>query len=100
MQNTGLEGSAPGTTSATQDAAEQVTAKLAQLTDSAQETIERLSHAAAHTASRLGEHAHELWDAQGPALDKARSYMREHPVATIAIAIGIGLVLSKLLTRR
>jgi ElaB/YqjD/DUF883 family membrane-anchored ribosome-binding protein len=100
MQNTGLEGSAPGTTGATKDAAEQVTAKLAQLTDSAQETIGRLSHAAAQTASRLGERTHELWDAQGPALDKARLYMRGHPVATIAIAIGVGLVLSKLLTRR
>jgi len=100
MQNTGLEGSAPGTTGTAQDAAAQVTAKLSQLTDSAQDTIERLSHTAAETASRLGERTHEFWEAQGPALDKARSYMREHPVATIAIAIGIGLVLSKLLTRR
>ena len=100
MQNTGLEGSSPGTSGTTQDAAERATEKLSQLTDSAQQTIERLSQAAAQTASRFGARTHEFWEAQGPALEKARAYMREHPVATIAIAIGIGLVLSKLLTRR
>ncbi|HYC48482.1 MAG TPA: hypothetical protein VED01_23665 [Burkholderiales bacterium] len=98
MQNTGLQGSTPGATGP--DATEQATSKLSQLTDSAQHTIERLSHAAADTASRLGERTHELWDAQGPNIEKARVYMREHPIATIAIAIGIGLVLSKLLSRR
>ena len=100
MQNPGLQGSTPGTTGIGNDAADQATSKLSQLTDSAQQTIERLSQVAAHTASRIGERTHELWDAQGPNVERARVYMREHPVATIAIAIGIGLVLSKLLSRR
>ena len=100
MQNAGLQGSTPGATGAGADVSEQTTSKLAKLTDSAQHTIERFSHAAAETASRLGEKTHELWDAQAPNVEKARVYMREHPIATIAIAIGIGLVLSKLLSRR
>jgi ElaB/YqjD/DUF883 family membrane-anchored ribosome-binding protein len=37
---------------------------------------------------------------RGQATDTARTYMREHPVATIGIAVAIGLVLSRLLSRR
>lgn len=100
MQNTGMQGSTPAAPGAGQDAAERATAKLSQLSDTAQQTVERFTHAASEAASRLGEKTHEFWDAQGPAVEKARTYMREHPLATIGIAVAIGLVLSRLLTRR
>lgn len=100
MQNTGMQGSTPAAPGASQDVAERATAKLSQLSDTAQQTVERFTHAASEAASRLGEKTHEFWDAQGPAVEKARTYMREHPLATIGIAVAIGLVLSRLLTRR
>jgi ElaB/YqjD/DUF883 family membrane-anchored ribosome-binding protein len=96
MQNTGMQGSTPGAT----DVAEQAASKLGQLSDTAQQTMERLTHAASQAASRLGERTHEFWEAQGPAVEKARTYMREHPLVTIGVAVAIGLVLSRLLTRR
>src|SRR5687768_1502260 len=100
MQNTGMQGSTPGATDAADAVAEHATGKLSQLSESAHQTMDRLTHAAWQAASRLGEKTHELWDAQGPAIDKARTYMREHPVATIGVAVVIGLVLARLLTRR
>lgn len=100
MQNTGMQGSTPAPAGIGQDVADRATTKLTQLSDTAQQTMDRFTHAASEAASRLGEKTHEFWDAQGPAVEKARTYMREHPVATIGIAVAIGLVLSRLLTRR
>lgn len=98
MQNTGMQGSTPA--AAGHEVADTATAKLSQLGDTAQQTMERLTQAASQAASRLGERTHDFWEAQGPAVEKARTYMREHPMVTIGVAVAIGLVLSRLLTRR
>ena len=99
MQNTGMQGSTPAAAGG-HEVAERATAKLSQLSDTAQQTMERLTQAASQAASRLGERTHDFWEAQGPAVEKARTYMREHPMVTIGVAVAIGLVLSRLLTRR
>jgi len=99
MQNTGMQGSTPGATVAG-DVAEHAATKLGQLSDTAHQTMERLTHAASQAASRLGAKTHDFWEAQGPAVDQARTYMREHPLVTIGVAVAIGLLLSRLLTRR
>ena len=96
MQNTGMEGSVPHAAGAGEQIAERAAAKLGRLSETAQQTMERLTQA----AGRLGERTHALWDAQGPAIDKARTYAREHPLVTIGVAVAIGLILSRLLTRR
>jgi ElaB/YqjD/DUF883 family membrane-anchored ribosome-binding protein len=62
--------------------------------------MDRWSSAASQAASRLGQRGEELWDMRGQAADTARTYMREHPLAAIGIAVAIGLVLSRLLSRR
>jgi ElaB/YqjD/DUF883 family membrane-anchored ribosome-binding protein len=62
--------------------------------------MERLSDVASQTANRLSEKGQELWDMRGQAADHARSYVREHPIATIGIAIAIGLLISRLTSRR
>jgi ElaB/YqjD/DUF883 family membrane-anchored ribosome-binding protein len=100
MQNTGMQGSTPAAAGAGQEVAERATAKLTQLGETAQQTMERLTHAASQAAARLGDRTHDFWEAQGPAVEKARVYMREHPVVAIGAAIAIGLVLARLLTRR
>jgi ElaB/YqjD/DUF883 family membrane-anchored ribosome-binding protein len=99
MQNTGMQGSTQ-TAQDTQDLATRASDKLGQLSDTAHQTMERFSQAASQAASRLGERGEELWALQGRATETARTYMREHPVATIGIAVAIGLVLSRLLSRR
>jgi ElaB/YqjD/DUF883 family membrane-anchored ribosome-binding protein len=102
MQNTGMQGSTPGATSTGQYAEkmEQAAAGLSRLAETAQQTMDRVSQAASHAASRLGERGEELWELQGRAADTARSYVREHPLATIGIAIALGLLISRLTSRR
>lgn len=101
MQNAGMHGSTPA--GAGQDyasASDQAMSKLSQLTDTAQQTIERLTHVASNAASRIGERGQDLWAAQAPNVEKARLYMREHPLVAIGIAVAVGVVLAKLISRR
>ena len=98
MQNTGMHGSTPTDATRTATTGPQTGAALGKLSDTAQQTMERFTHAASEAARRLSSRGEELL--HGASAEKARVYMREHPVATIAIAIAVGLVLSRLLSRR
>jgi len=104
MQNTtSMQGSTPATTTAAQgaqDLASRATEKLTNVTTAAQDTMNRWSSAASEAANRLSARGEELWEMRGQAADTARTYMREHPVATIGIAVAVGLILSRLLARR
>jgi ElaB/YqjD/DUF883 family membrane-anchored ribosome-binding protein len=102
MQNT-MQGSTPGGTTTgryAENVADKATESLGRLTETAQQAMERLSDVASQTANRLSEKGQELWDMRGEAADQARSYVREHPIATIGIAIAIGLLISRLTSRR
>jgi ElaB/YqjD/DUF883 family membrane-anchored ribosome-binding protein len=103
MQNTSMYGSTAGATTTgqtTEDVANRAGEKLNQFTDAAQQTMDRVTQAASDAASRLSARGEELWAMRGQATDTARTYMREHPLATIGIAVAIGLILSRLLSRR
>jgi ElaB/YqjD/DUF883 family membrane-anchored ribosome-binding protein len=81
-----------------QKLAEQASSGLSRLGETAQERFGRVQEAAAQAASRLSERSRDLLNA--PAVDQVRTYVREHPVAAIGIAIAIGLIISKLTSRR
>ena len=102
MQTTNMQGSTPGTTTTQTgaDVASRASEKLSSITGAAQETMDRWSSAASQAANRLSARGEELWEMRGQAADTARTYMREHPLATIGIAVAIGLILSRLLSRR
>ena len=97
MQNTGMQGSTPAA-SRPESAAEQTSAGLSRLSETAHQTMERLTQAASQATSRLAPRVEELLNA--PPVERARTYMRAHPLAAIGIAVAIGLVLSRLLSRR
>jgi ElaB/YqjD/DUF883 family membrane-anchored ribosome-binding protein len=98
MQNTGMQGSTQGGT--VEKIAEQASAGLSRLQDTAQQTMGRVTDYASQAASRLSDKSQELMDMQGRALEQTRSYVREHPVAAIGIAIAVGLLISRLTSRR
>jgi ElaB/YqjD/DUF883 family membrane-anchored ribosome-binding protein len=102
MQNTGMQGSTPTATAtqSAQDITSRASEKLSNMTSAAQETVDRWSSAASQAANRLSQRGEELWEMRGQAADTARTYMREHPLATIGIAVAVGLILSRLLSRR
>jgi ElaB/YqjD/DUF883 family membrane-anchored ribosome-binding protein len=99
---TNMQGSTPAATAtqAAQDLTSRAGEKLNNLTNAAQDTVDRWSSAASQAANRISARGEELWEMRGQAADTARTYMREHPVATIAVAVAVGLVLSRLLSRR
>lgn len=97
MQNTGMQGSTPAA-GRTESIAEQASAGLSRLSETAHHTMERLTHAASHARDRISPRLDEFMHA--PTVEKARTYMREHPLAAIGIAVGVGLILSRLLSRR
>lgn len=103
MQNTGMQGSTQGASGATRFAenlAEKAGTSLGQLQETAQQTVDRVTEAASHAAQRLSAHSDELWALQNRAMESTRSYVRTHPIAAIGIAIAIGLILSRLTSRR
>lgn len=101
MQNTGS--STPGIESTGRRGeylADQARAGLGRMSETAHHAMDRLSEAASQAAERLGAHSEELWALQGRAADTTRSYIREHPLATIGIAIAIGVLISRFTSRR
>jgi ElaB/YqjD/DUF883 family membrane-anchored ribosome-binding protein len=97
MQNTGMQGSTPSASTA-ERLAEQASAGLSRLSDTAQQTMGRVSEYASQAASRLSDRGQDLMDSR--TFESARSYVRQHPIAAIGIAIAVGLLISKLTSRR
>jgi len=79
--------------------AEKAGTTLNQLSDVAQQTVDRVTDAASQAAQRLSDHTDELWELQQRAMDSTRSYVRDHPIAAIGIAIAVGLLLARLTSR-
>ena len=91
MQN--MEGSAA-------NLAQEGNARLGRVTETAQQALDRITRVAHDAADRLSERTEELWALQGRAMQSARGYAKEHPLATIGIAIAIGVLVSKVLSSR
>jgi ElaB/YqjD/DUF883 family membrane-anchored ribosome-binding protein len=89
-----MQGSVHGAASALDQASD----TLDRLTDTAQQTLGRVSAAASNAASRLSDKSQELLDSR--AMQNARVYVREHPLMAIAIAVAVGLIISRLTSRR
>src|SRR3712207_3896700 len=97
MQNTGMEGSNPAVGYAEGD---QGGSRMGRVTESAQEALERITRAATDAKERLSARTDELWALQGRAVETARNYAKANPLAAIGIAIAVGVLLSKLLSRK
>lgn len=62
--------------------------------------VDRVGEAAAHAASALGEKGDQLNVSGKKLVERAGSYVREHPVASLGIAVATGYLLSRLLSSR
>jgi len=100
QNNTGMQGSSQSGAGTVDKLAEQASAGLSRLSDTAHQTMGRVSQAASQAASRLSDKGLELYDMQSEYVETARTYVRQHPIAAIGIAIAIGLLISRLTSRR
>jgi len=84
-------------------ASEQGAARLERLSDSAQEAVGRVADAAGSAMREAGARGEalgrQLMDKQELWVENARGCVRDHPIAAVAAAVGIGLLLSRLLSR-
>ncbi|MES2561324.1 MAG: hypothetical protein V4637_01210 [Pseudomonadota bacterium] len=95
MQQTDIQGS---TRAAADKLTQDVSTAASHLSDKAHETYNRVSDAASEAVNRISERSRELLDS--PTAQNARTYVREHPLAAIGIAVAVGLLISRLTSRR
>ena len=67
---------------------------------SAHEAVDKVAGVATQAAETLGVKGEQIKTAQDKLIESAREYMREHPVATLGVAVAAGFVLSRLLSSR
>jgi ElaB/YqjD/DUF883 family membrane-anchored ribosome-binding protein len=67
---------------------------------SAHEAVDKVAGVAAHAAEALGVKGDQIKTAEEKLVESAREYMRQHPVATLGVAVAAGFVLSRLLASR
>jgi ElaB/YqjD/DUF883 family membrane-anchored ribosome-binding protein len=62
--------------------------------------VDRVGAAATHGAGTLGLKGDQLSDSGKKIAERAGSYLREHPVASLGMAVAAGYLLSRLLSSR
>jgi ElaB/YqjD/DUF883 family membrane-anchored ribosome-binding protein len=70
---------------------------IERVSDGAHRVVDSASNRASALADRFGEKADELMEMKDDWLDTTRDYVREHPVASLGIALAAGYVLSALM---
>jgi ElaB/YqjD/DUF883 family membrane-anchored ribosome-binding protein len=65
-----------------------------------QSRLNRVSERAQDLASDAGDRMSELRGSMGPYMDQAKRFVQDRPLQAIALTIGLGFVLGKLLGRR
>jgi ElaB/YqjD/DUF883 family membrane-anchored ribosome-binding protein len=75
--------------------AEKGAAKIEQYSGSAHHAVDRVAEAAASALRHAGEKGEELVHLQDEWLEGARGAVRRHPVASVVIAVGVGLLFSR-----
>lgn len=96
MQNPGMQNSTSGAGNASVQAAHSGIDRAA---SSAHQTVDRVAGAALSTKDRLLATG-EQWYAQSQrGVEYTREHVRSHPLLAIGVAVGIGLIVGRLLSR-
>lgn len=66
----------------------------------AHHTVDKVGNVATHAAESLGHKGDDINAARIKLIDRASEYMREHPVASLGIAVASGYILSMIWSRK
>jgi ElaB/YqjD/DUF883 family membrane-anchored ribosome-binding protein len=69
-------------------------------TERAHDAVDRMADRASYYADTLDRKGEELRHAQAQAMDSLRTYVNEHPVAALSIAVASGFLLSRIISGR
>lgn len=70
------------------------------LASGAHNAVDKIAGAATQVVNTLGVKGEQLKGAEARVMDACRGSVREHPVASLGIALAVGFVLSRLLSSR
>lgn len=71
--------------------------QIDRVSDGAHRVVDQAADRVGAIADRFGEKADELMEMKDDWLEAARSYVKDHPVASLGIAVAAGYVISALL---
>jgi ElaB/YqjD/DUF883 family membrane-anchored ribosome-binding protein len=71
---------------------------LDRIASGAHQTVDKIASAAGQAADTLGVEGEQLNNAQVRAMEQCRGYVRDHPVASLGIAVAAGFLLSRLVS--
>jgi ElaB/YqjD/DUF883 family membrane-anchored ribosome-binding protein len=66
----------------------------------AHEAVDKAADAATQAAGAIGQKGEQLKNAEQQFVEDCRGYIHDNPVASLAIAVGAGFLLSRLLSGR
>jgi ElaB/YqjD/DUF883 family membrane-anchored ribosome-binding protein len=70
------------------------------VTDIANETVEKASKATKQVADKMSEKGDQLQHAEQRLMKEAADYVRDNPMMSVGIAVGVGFLLSKWFNNR
>ena len=70
---------------------------IERVSDRAHDVVDTAANRASAIADRFGERADELMEMKEDWLEAARGYVRDHPVASLGIAVAAGYLLSAIM---
>jgi ElaB/YqjD/DUF883 family membrane-anchored ribosome-binding protein len=66
------------------------------VTSGAHQAVDKIADAANQTAATLRARSRRLWSAKTQTMEQCRSYVREHPMISVGVAVAAGFLLSRL----
>ena len=71
-----------------------------QIASGAHQAIDKIASVATQAAETLGVTGEQMKNTQAQALEQCRAYVRDHPLASLGMAVAAGYVLSRVLSSR
>lgn len=95
-----IDQAATGTHEAIQRATDAAQPTVDRMASGAHQAVDRIAEVANQAADTLGAKGGQLKDAQDRLLKNTSAYMRDHPIASLGMAVAAGFLLSRLLSSR
>jgi ElaB/YqjD/DUF883 family membrane-anchored ribosome-binding protein len=73
---------------------------VSHLKSAAHDAMDKVANATSQAAEVLSHKGEQLQDAEQQLLKNGRSYIQDNPVAALGIAVGVGFLISRLLSSR
>jgi ElaB/YqjD/DUF883 family membrane-anchored ribosome-binding protein len=81
-------------------AAEAAQPMVDRLASTAHAGVDKMSNVLSSASQSLGQRQQQLTDAYGQLMDSGREYVRQRPGTAVMIAVGVGVLLAKLIGGR